>query len=221
MLEEILGFELFDSGSISIIEILTVILMALVLGLFIFMVYNKTYKGVMYSSSFGVTLVMMTFITAVVIYSVAVNFMLSLGMVGALSIVRFRTVIKEPLDLAYLFWSITIGILIGAGFLTIAALSAVAIGAILFVFIHGKPRDTPYMVVISCSHESSEKNATKIIHESVKRYLIKAKTITNGNIELTFEIRIKESSTEFINKLQGVEGVNNTTLVSYNGDYYM
>ena len=220
MLEDIFRLELLDSVSINITDTLTIILMALVLGLFIFMVYNKTYKGVMYSSSFGITLVMMTLITAVVIYSVAVNFMLSLGMVGALSIVRFRTVIKEPLDLAYLFWSITMGILVGAGFLTIAALSAIAIGGILFVFIQGKPRDTPYMVVVSCSHDVAEKKTTQIIHESSKRHLIKAKTMTKGNIELTFEVRIKES-TAFINELLEVEGVNNATLVSYNGDYYM
>ena len=221
MLEEILGLNLIDSRILNVADVLTVIFVALVIGLFIFMVYSKTYKGVMYSSAFGVTLVMMTLITALVIYSVAINFMLSLGMVGALSIVRFRTVIKEPLDLAYLFWAITVGILVGAGFLTIAVIGAITIGAILFVFMQGKPKDTPFIIVISCDGDSAEKKVNKVIKDSTKKHLLKAKTVTTNHVELTIEVRIKDSSTEFVNKLLKIAGVNNATLVSYNGDYYM
>ena len=221
MLEEILGLNLIDARIFRIADVLTVIFVALVIGLFIFFVYSKTYKGVMYSSSFGVTLLMMTIITALVIYSVAINFMLSLGMVGALSIVRFRTVIKEPLDLAYLFWAITVGILVGAGFLTIATIGAITIGVILFIFVRGKPKDTPYMMVISCADDSAENEVTKIINDSTKKHMIKAKTVTQDNIELTIEVRIKKSSTEFVNNLSKIAGVHNVALVSYNGDYYM
>ena len=221
ILENIFGLNLLHTNALEIVDVLTIIFLALVIGLFIFYVYSKTFKGVMYSSSFGVTLIMMTMITALVIYSVAINFMLSLGMVGALSIVRFRTVIKEPLDLAYLFWAITVGILVGAGFFPIAIMGAIAIGAVLFVFVKGRPKDTPYIVVVSCICDNSEKDALSLIKERTKRHIVKAKTVVKGSIELTVEVRLKDGATTFVNDMIGISGVNNATLVTYNGDFYM
>jgi len=221
MLERIMDLNLVDERLFNIRDILSIIFIALVLGLFIFLVYTKTFKGVMYSSSFGITLIMMSLITTLIIHSVTINFLLSLGMVGALSIVRFRTVIKEPLDLAYLFWAITTGILVGAGFITMSVIGSVTIGVILVVFVRGRPKDTPYIVVINCESEDAERESAALIESQTKRYVIKAKTVTKDHIELTFEVRIKESSAEFVNELLRVEGVSNATLVSYSGDYYM
>jgi len=220
-LNDIFGANLLHSGALEIVDVLTIIFLALLIGLFVFFVYSKTFKGVMYSSSFGVTLIMMTMVTALIIYSVAINFMLSLGMVGALSIVRFRTVVKEPLDLAYLFWAITVGILVGAGFFPVAIMGAIAIGAVLFVFVKGRPKDTPYIVVVSCIDDNSEEKALLLIKERTKRYIVKAKTVAKGSVELTVEVRLKEGTTTFINDLLDVSGVHNATLVSYNGDFYM
>ena len=211
----------FYASTLEIVDVATIIFLALAIGLFIFFVYSKTFKGVMYSSSFGVSLIMMTMITALVIYSVAINFMLSLGMVGALSIVRFRTVIKEPLDLAYLFWSITVGILVGAGFFPIAVMGAIAIGAVLFVFVKGRPKDIPYIVVVSCVDDNSEEKALELINEQTKRHIVKAKTVAKGSVELTIEVRLKDGASTFINDLIDIDDVNNATLVSYNGDFYL
>ena len=221
MLERILNLNLVDERLFSIRDVLTIVFIALILGLFIFLVYTKTFRGVMYSSSFGVTLIVMSLITALIIYSVAINFLLSLGMVGALSIVRFRTVVKEPLDLSYLFWAISTGILVGAGFLTVAVIGSITIGIILFVFVLGSPKDIPYIVVIICAIESAESDVSSLLKDKTKKHVIKAKTVTKDHIELTYEVRIKESSAEFINELLTIDGVSNATLVSYNGDYYM
>jgi len=220
-LNDVFGSNLLHASALEIVDVLTIIFFALVIGLFIFFVYSKTFKGVMYSSSFGVTLMMMTMVTALIIYSVAINFMLSLGMVGALSIVRFRTVIKEPLDLAYLFWAITVGILVGAGFFPVAIIGALVIGAVLFVFVKGRPKDTPYIVVISCTDDSSEKQALALVKEQTKRHLVKAKTVAKGSVELTVEVRLKDETAAFVNDLIEISGVVNATLVSYNGDFYM
>jgi hypothetical protein len=221
ILEDIFRLNFLNASALEIVDVLTIIFLALVMGLFIFFVYSKTFKGVMYSSSFGVTLIMMTMITALIIYSVAINFMLSLGMVGALSIVRFRTVIKEPLDLAYLFWAITIGILVGAGFFPVAIMGGIAIGAVLFVFVKGHPKDTPYIVVVSCHDDNSEEKALLLIKERTKRHIVKAKTVTKGSVELTVEVRLKDGASTFVNDLIEINGINNASLVSYNGDFYM
>jgi len=221
VIENIFNLDLLNQRIAHSAEIFSVIFVALIISLFIFWVYTKTYKGVMYSSSFGVTLILMCLITALIIYSVAINFLLSLGMVGALSIVRFRTVVKEPLDLAHLFWSISGGILAGASFFTIAAVGSITIGIVLFVFSKSNPKDLPYIAIMSCENELAELKATELIESQTKKSVIKAKTVTKNNLELTFEVRLKTESTKFVNALLAVEGVSNATLVSYNGDYYM
>ena len=221
MLERLFDLNLVDARLFNIRDVLAIIFIALVIGLFIFLVYAKTFKGVMFSSSFGIALVMMSMITALIIYSVTINFLLSLGMVGALSIVRFRTVIKEPLDLAYLFWAIAAGILVGAGFFTMAIVGSASIGIILYVFVRSSPKDIPYIVIISCANEEAELASLALLKSKTKKHVIKAKTVTKDGIELTYEVRIKESSAEFMNELLEVEGVINATIVSYSGDYYM
>ncbi|MCM1387563.1 MAG: DUF4956 domain-containing protein [Bacillus sp. (in: Bacteria)] len=206
-------------SSINVFDMLLALILAFGLGLFIFFIYKKTFSGVMYSSSFAVTLVALTMITTLVILAVTSNVVLSLGMVGALSIVRFRTAIKEPLDIAFLFWSIAVGIVLAAGLVTLAVIGSLMIGIFLLVFVNQKSHVNPYIVVISCTDHESEEKAKAFLEKQVKRVVVKSKTARKGVIELNLEIRMKDDNTDFINTLSDMEGVNSAALVSYNGDY--
>jgi len=221
-MKEIFNFSFLEkASSFSIPDILAALLISFAVGMFIFFVYSKTFKGVMYSSSFGVSLIAMNMITCLVILMVSTNLIVSLGMVGALSIVRFRTVVKEPLDLVYLFWSITAGIIVGAGLIPMAIIGSIIIGLTLFIFVNRKTNDTPYVVVISCTDEKAETQSLNLLDIQTKKHVVKAKSVSKEGVELTVEVRLKESSTQFVNALLKIEGVINATLVSYNGEYYM
>lgn len=206
-------------SSVSILDMVISLALAFCLGLFIFLVYKKTYSGVMYSASFGVSLVAMTMITTVVILAVTSNVVLSLGMVGALSIVRFRTAIKEPLDIAFLFWSIGVGIVLAAGMIPLAVIGSVVIGVILLVFVNKKSHKHPYIVVLRCDTHDSETAATDFLKTKTERCIVKSKSAQKGEIELNMEIRLKDDNTDFINQLSDMPGVKSAVLVSYNGDY--
>lgn len=206
-------------SSFSAMDMVIALGLSFVLGLFIFYVYKKTFNGVMYSSSFGVSLMAMTLITTLIILAVTSNVVLSLGMVGALSIVRFRTAIKEPLDIAFLFWSISVGIVTGAGLIPLAIFGSLFIGIVMLVFVNKKSKDSPYILLVSCTDMSSENDVAKAIKESVKKHSVKSKTVSTKGIELTFEVRLKDASTDFVNTISDIQGVTNAVLVSYNGDY--
>lgn len=222
MLEELFKFTYLNKAAVfSIPDILMALAISCIIGLFIFIVYKKTYIGVMYSSSFGITLIGMNLITTLVILAVSSNLIASLGMVGALSIVRFRTVIKEPLDLVYLFWSITAGIIIGVGLIPLVVIGSLLIGIILFIFVNRKTVDTPYIAVLNLDDENAETNSLAMLKASTKKHVVKSKNVSRNGIELTVEVRLKDSSVDFVNKLLDVSGVTNAVLVSYNGDYYM
>lgn len=204
---------------VSILDMAIALVLAFALGLFIFLIYKKTYNGVMYSSSFGVTLIALTMITTVVILAVTSNVVLSLGMVGALSIVRFRTAIKEPLDIAFLFWSIGAGIVLAAGMIPLAVIGSVIIGVVLLVFVNKKSHTNPYIVVIRCVDHEAEVKATDFLKANAERCVVKSKSAQKGEIELNMEIRLKSDNTDFINTLADISGVQSAVLVSYNGDY--
>ena len=206
-------------ASVSMLDMAIAMVLALLLGLFIFMVYKKTFNGVMYSSGFGVTLVALTMITTLVILAVTSNVVLSLGMVGALSIVRFRTAIKEPLDIAFLFWAIAVGIVLAAGMIPLAVIGSVVIGIVLLVFVNKKSHFNPYLIVINCDSHASEEAAKNYLKDKVNKCTVKSKTAQSGSVELTLEIRLKDDNTDFINELSEMNGINNAVLVSYNGDY--
>lgn len=205
--------------SISILDMAIALILAFGLGVFIFFVYKKTFSGVMYSSSFGVTLIALTMITTLVILAVTSNVVLSLGMVGALSIVRFRTAIKEPLDIAFLFWSIAVGIVLAAGMIVLAVAGSVVIGLVLLIFVNKKSYLNPYIVVIQCDNHESEQRAVDFLKKQVQKCIVKSKTAQKGAIELNLEIRLKGDDTDFINTLAGLEGIRSAVLVSYNGEY--
>lgn len=206
-------------NSISIFDMILALLLAFGVGMFIFLVYQKTFSGVMYSSSFGVTLIALTMVTTLVILAVTSNIVLSLGMVGALSIVRFRTAIKEPLDIAFLFWSIAAGIVLAAGLIPLAVIGSVLIGIVLLIFVNRKTHVNPYIAVISCVDHESELRAREYLESQVSRFVVKSKTAQKGAVELNLEIRLKDDNTDFINALAALEGVISAVLVSYNGDY--
>ncbi len=205
--------------SISILDMVLAMFLAFGIGMFIFLIYKKTFSGVMYSSSFGVTLVALTMISTLVILAVTSNVVLSLGMVGALSIVRFRTAIKEPLDIAFLFWSIAVGIVLAAGMIPLAVFGSVIIGIILLVFANRKSHVNPYIVVIRCDGHDSEIKVTEFLKNQVQRMAIKSKTAQRGAIELNAEIQMKDENTDFINILSEMNGVTSAVLVIYNVDY--
>ncbi|WP_353093527.1 DUF4956 domain-containing protein [Tissierella praeacuta] len=207
-------------GSISAFDMIIALGLAFVLGLFIMTVYKKTFKGVLYSSSFGVALMSLTLITTLIILAVTSNVVLSLGMVGALSIVRFRSAIKEPIEIAFLFWAISAGIVLGAGLIPLAIFGSIFIGIVMVLFINKKSNEVPYIMVVNCEDDQCEQNVLSVINNKVKKYLIKSKTASkNSGIELTVEIRLREITTEFINEVSKLEGVSNVVMVSYNGDY--
>ena len=173
----------------------------------------------MYSSSFGTTLIALTMITSIVILAVTSNVVLSLGMVGALSIVRFRSAIKEPLDIAFLFWSVGAGIILAAGMIPLAVIGSVCIGVILLIFVNQKSHTYPYMVVLNCTNHDAEVKAKELLAKYVIRTTVKSKSAVKGAIEMNIEVRLKEDNTDFINILSEMPGVTSAVLVSYNGDY--
>lgn len=206
-------------SSVTVFDMALALILAFGLGIFIFLIYKKTYNGVMYSSSFGVTLIALTMITTVLILAVTSNVVLSLGMVGALSIVRFRTAIKEPLDIAFLFWSIAVGIILAAGMIPLAVIGSVIIGLILLVFVNRKSRCNPYIVVLQCDGYESEQAARAFLENKTKRCVVKNKTAQKGFVELNLEIRLADDNTDFINELSEMPGIQSAVLVSYNGEY--
>ncbi len=206
-------------SSVSLTDMVLALALAFGIGMFILLIYKKTFAGVMYSSGFAVTLVALTMITTLVILAVTSNVVLSLGMVGALSIVRFRTPIKEPLDIAFLFWSIAVGIVLAAGMIILAVLGSIVIGIVLLIFVNRKSHTSPYIVVIRCEDHASETEAAAFLRKNSQRCVVKSKTAQKGEVELNMEIRLKDDNTDFINTLAGMPGISSAVLVSYNGDY--
>lgn len=203
----------------SILDTLLGMAAALVIGLFVFVIYKKTLTGVMYSAGFALTLVGLALVTTLVIMAVTSNVVLSLGMVGALSIVRFRTAIKEPVEIVFLFWALAVGIVIGAGMIPLAIIGSVIIGVILLLFANRKVRSCPYILVLNCRDEQAEQAALALLGQNVEHFLVKSKTIHGAGIELTAELRTKDASTAFVNRLHELPGISDATLVSYNGEY--
>lgn len=203
----------------SALDALIALGLAFILGLFIFFIYKKTFTGVMYSANFGISLMAMSLISTLIILAVTSNIILSLGMVGALSIVRFRTAVKDPLDIAFLFWAISVGIVLGAGMIPLAVFGSLFIGITLIIFINKKSMDNPYILMVSYTGDEYEDAIIKHINGSVEKCVVKSKTVSAEGVELTVDIRLKDISTKFVNSLSTLNGVRNAVLVSYNGDY--
>ena len=206
-------------NAIPLIDMVFALFVSFALGLFVAFIYKKTYSGVMYSSSFGVTLIALSMISTLLILAVTSNIVLSLGMVGALSIVRFRTAIKEASDIAFLFWSIAIGIVLAAGLIPLAVFGSAMIGTVLYVFSSRQSYEQPYILVVHCESQDDEKEVKAFIQNHVQKLALKSKSVVPGQIELNYEVRLKGEDTNFVNELAEIPGISNTILVSYNGDY--
>lgn len=203
----------------SPLDVLLSMAASLVVGLFIFVIYKKTFTGVMYSTGFALTLVGLALVTTLVIMAVTSNVVLSLGMVGALSIVRFRAAIKEPMEIVFLFWSIAAGIVIGAGMIPLAVVGSAVIGVVLLLFANRKSREDAYILVLNCADEAAEQAAMDLVRKVALRCGVKTKTVNRNGIELTVELRIKKDDTAFVNRVMELPGISNAALVSYNGEY--
>lgn len=218
--------DIFKSGfldsfqSFSLADIAISLAAAFFIGLFIFYVYQKTYSGVLYSRSFNVSLVAILLVTTLVICGVTSNVVLSLGMVGALSIVRFRTAVKDPMDLVFLFWAIAEGILCGAALLPLALLGCPVIGVFLLVFANRQQKDNPYLIIIRLEDMEREGEIAAFLRKQVKKMLLKSKTVTGGaGTELVYEIRPVDGDSRFVNTISKMEGVESAVMVSYDGNY--
>ena len=206
--------------SFSLIDSLIGLLVAFLVGLFIYAVYKKTFSGVIYSHSFNISLMIMTMATALIIMGISSNVLLSLGMVGALSIVRFRTPIKDPMDLVYLFWSIVAGILCGAGFIPLVIIGSILIGLILVLFVNKITIENPYLLIVKYDQPSAEDALEKVIKAKSKKYALKSKSIMPGDdLEITYEIRVKENDSHFMNELTAIQGVRSAVMLSYDGNF--
>ncbi|WP_099157170.1 DUF4956 domain-containing protein [Virgibacillus ndiopensis] len=208
------------SGSFSIVDSLLGLAVAFLIGLYIYAIYKKTFNGVIYSHSFNISLIIMTMTTSLVIMGISQNIVLSLGMVGALSIVRFRTPIKDPIDLVYLFWSVITGILSGAGFLLLAIIGAIVIGLVIVLFANKIKVENPYLLVIKFDKNLVGKEIQQIIQERTKKFALKSKSvIQNHQTEVTYEIRVKENDSSITSEISTIKGVQSAVMLSYDGNF--
>jgi uncharacterized membrane protein YhiD involved in acid resistance len=210
---------IFITADLSVTAIAYSLLFSFILGLFIFFIYRISYQGVMYSKTFNVTLIAIAMITSSIILAISSNIILSLGMVGALSIIRFRTAIKDPIDVAYLFWAVGVGITSGAGLWKLALMSSVIVGIILYVFSNISDVQTPYLCVISYRTEDTNNSVFELIEKEAKRYRLKSKVFDGEDYELTIEIRSRKKTDNLVNKIGGIKGVNSVALLGYDGDF--
>ena len=200
----------------SWLTILVSLVLAFAVGLFIAWIYRRNFRGVMYSNNFALTLVLMTLITCPVVMCIKESIQLSMGMVGALSIVRFRTAVKDPLDTAYMFWALTMGILLGAGQFFLTALAVVGIGILITVVVNMQSKRMNSFLLVLRMGDEAERAASQIV-ASVRNQQLKSKTVSSNGIEATYEVRVDKPDA-LLNKLRAVQGVYDATLVSYSGE---
>ena len=216
---QILEYLLETNTSVSIPQMCFALLAALVLGIFMYFIYRATYRGTLYSKNFNITLVLVALITTIVMMVIGTNLALSLGMVGSLSIIRFRTAVKEPRDIAFLFWAIAVGIVLAAGLIPLVVLGSLFVGCVLLVFSRQKNGENPYILVVHCASEQEEAQVRSLVESRVRRLNLKSKSVSPGQIELNYEVRLRQADTGFVNELGAMEGISQVVLVSYNGDY--
>lgn len=220
-LENIFGEDAFTQYN-STVEwdlLIFVIIVVFVLSMIILFTYKNTYQTTVYNKSFAVSLPILAMVTAVIIITVSSNIILSLGMVGALSIVRFRTAIKNPLDTVFMFWAVGLGITAGAGQLPVAAISTVIISATLFLLLMLEVFVDSHFLIIRAGSVQDEADILEKVKEIYGKYTLRNKTIKNDAIDLTLEVRSKKDKTLLINDIQSIESVRSVILLSHNGDY--
>jgi uncharacterized membrane protein YhiD involved in acid resistance len=212
--KSVLNLEAFRN--ISYIDVFVGLLSAFIIGMFIYWIYKRSFRGVVYSYNYNVSFVLMTMITALIIMTISTNIVLSLGMVGALSIVRFRTAVKDPLDIVYMFWAIAAGIASGAKLYPIALMGSVMIGLTLIWLSRRKVKDQPYLLIIRHSSIAADE-----VRGQLRKldYRLKSKTVRKEFTEITVEIRLRDDNTAFVSEISEINGVQDASLINYTGDY--
>ena len=206
------------TGTISVDKVLLSLAVAFIIGVFIIYVYKKTYSGVIYSKSFSLCIILLTMVTSMIIRTISSNLALSLGMVGALSIVRFRTAIKEPTDTAFMFWGITAGIMSGAGLYLVAIIASVCIGILYIVgYTMGFKTNRQFLFILKYE-ASSDKRIIDALKKLPKTKL-KSKSIVKNTIELTFEVELKDDDTKILDDFKDIDGVVSASVISYQNDF--
>ncbi len=208
--------EVASLQDITLNRVIISLLISMACGLIIFYFYQKFYKGVIYSHSFNILLVMMSMVTTLIIITISSNIVLSLGMVGALSIVRFRTAIKDPLDIGFLFWAVAVGITVGATLYSLAIVSTILIGVLYACMTKFKSNKKLYLLIVQYEDDVAHR-VNEIINQM--KYTLKNKTSSKGKTEITLEMLIKGDNTAFVGQISSIEGVDNAVLVQYAGDY--
>ncbi len=209
--------EIFDWETNQVVPLLATVVLAFAIGLFVYLIYRLTFSGVIYSKTFNMSLVMLTMVSTMVILIMSNNLKLSLGMVGALSIVRFRTAIKDPIDTVFMFWSIAEGIVIGAGFYLAAIVGAILIGVFMLLLASSKKKASlPYLLILHYEDRASKQIKSMVAQIPYAR--VKSKTVQREGIELAVELRVRSSETGFVDKFLRVDGVYDATLIAHQGD---
>jgi uncharacterized membrane protein YhiD involved in acid resistance len=208
------------TASFSLVDSILGLVSAFIIGLFIYFIYKKTFNGVVYSHSFNISLIVMTLATALVIMGISQNVLLSLGMVGALSIVRFRTPIKDPMDLMFLFWSVVVGILCGAGFIPLAVIGTLVIGIVIILFQHKIVVENPFLLVVKYGFEETGDDIERLLKQHTKKYVLKSTSIvTDQEMEVTYEVRLKEGEAKLVSAVHKLDGVESAIMLSYDGNF--
>ena len=218
--------DLFKSNALSQdvtlftpVDTILFLAIAFVLGLFIYFIYKLTYTGVMFSRSFGISLILLSMISTFIILAVTSNVVLSLGMVGALSIVRFRSAIKDPLDIVYLFWSLSVGIVLGAKQYFLAILGSLIIGGVLVLLSRMGRTGQDYIIILEISDGNAEQKAAAVVKQYGTKASVKTKTVTDTTTEVTYAVSLRQDEAKLVSELKSIPGVQKAVLVSYNGDY--
>ncbi len=201
----------------SAIPVIVPLIVAMVMGIIIYFVYSRAFKGVVFNHAFAVSLALMTVLTAVVTLAISSNIALSLGMVGALSIVRYRAAIKDPMDLLFLFWAVTTGITVGARMHHLAVLAALVVVLVLIFINRYQPGSRMYVMIVNYTGDDIDDELRRILRE--KRFQIKSKSIRQQDVELAAELRVTRDNFAFLNQVRALPSVSNVTLVQYNGEY--
>lgn len=204
------------SMDLNFYNIIMSLLAAYICGMIIYFVYKYFYRGVLYSHSFNILLVLVSMITAFIVLTISSNIVLSLGMVGALSIVRFRTAVKDPLDVGFLFFAISIGITCGASLYLMSFVSTIIISLIYIFMVKVRTHTQVYLLILKYDQKAGEE-VHKVLADM--KYALKNKTVFGDNIELTVEMKMKSEDTEFVSALSRLDGVHSTALVNYSGDF--
>lgn len=216
--KEILKYLIENNMGISITEILISMCITVLLSMFIYWVYKKTYSGVMYSKNFNITIMLISTVTSMVMMIIGSNLALSLGMVGALSIIRFRSSIKDPKDIGFLFWGIAVGLSTGTGIYIIGIIGSIFIAFLLFIFDRGIYNDNCYLLIVKGNDINFDK-IESIIKEHTSKFNLKMKNSTDIFTEATYEIKLKRNEdNEILRELKTIENIININIVSYNGE---